>query len=241
MTIADVIASLRAGGHTINIYKRPDGGVRVTGIDGSVFSASSAQGNALARTIAGEGELSQTQRSQRMEAGAKAKYGHKVEIFVKNEKGETVKVAKPKLSAFEKARLRRLNRLAKITGAPKVGMAEARKRKGKHGSTRELWEAIKNNIRKKTGLGFSNYAGWLIERFNHFNVFQKTSAFLSKHSDSISYSALERIHDVFYSWLTMKDLRDEAALDEETLRMAKQGYAEGKEIKEKFSNINFIQ
>lgn len=226
MTVEEIVAGLRAGGHSISVYVRPDGGVKVVALDGRVFSASGSKGNEAARTLAQQGQLSEAQRKQRAVAAAKAKEGHAVTL------------AKPRLTKGERKRLRRLNRLAKKVGSPKVGMREARERKGRHGGkTKELWESFKNNMRKASGLGYKAYAGWLYERFDHYGVFQKTSNYLKSHGNSITYAALEEIHDLFYEWLAGRDLRAEIIIDEEMLGIAQEGYRQAREIKSKFDFI----
>jgi len=226
MTVEEIVAGLRAGGHTIGIYVRPDGGIKVVSLDGRVFSASGSKGNEAARTLAQQGQLSEAQRKQRAMAAAKAKEGHAVTL------------AKPRLSKGERKRLRRLNRLAKKVGAPSVGAREARERKGSHGGkTKDLWNSMRNNLRKASGVGFKAYAVWLFERFDHYLVFPKTSAFLKSHMNSITYMSLEEIHTIFYSWLSGKDMRAEAMIDEEMLGIAREGHRQAKEIKDRFDFI----
>lgn len=169
MKVLSLVTELTAAGHSVNFIQRPDGGIRITGIDGQQFSSGSSKGNEAARRILGKGELSKSQRSQRSEAGLLTFEAHKYT----NKKIE-------RLTKREKKELRKLNRLSKKRGGVRVGMKQARQSKvGQRGNTKELFRSIKNQIRHAMDIayakGIEKWREWLEEKYPVIIIVNKLS------------------------------------------------------------------
>lgn len=67
MTIKKIAELLKRQGHKVTLYKRPDGGYRVTKIDGIKFDVGGNAGNDFARNLAGR-DITRAQVEQRRKA-----------------------------------------------------------------------------------------------------------------------------------------------------------------------------
>lgn len=192
MKVLSLVTELTAAGHSVNFIQRPDGGIRITGIDGRQFSSGGSKGNETARRILEKGELSKSQRSQRAEAGLLTVEAHKYT----NKKIE-------KLTKREKKELRKLNRISKKRGGVRVGMKQARQSKiGQKGKTKELFRSLKNQIRHAMDIMYAKsintWRQWIEQ--DHPELV-KTIAFLRNPANSnyTSETSIQTVRDLIYN------------------------------------------
>ena len=182
MKTIDVIIQLQQKGVNIEFYERPDGGVRVTKINGKSFSKASSKGNTLARQLLKVNPISKKQK-EHLKANRKS-------------------ISKSKLTEREKKRLKEYNkRVKKLNKELKpLSNKTARKRKAKEG-TQSLMKALKNNIRHYSGYAYRANVEWFIGVLEATdpNGYAQVISYLKRHINTIQDDALTSCHELFYN------------------------------------------
>lgn len=210
MQVRDMVQALTDKGHLVTYYVRPDGGLRITSIDGERFSISGNAGNERARKILGT-SLSARQKSQRATAALEAKQGH------------LVTSQKPRLSKSEKKALKKANVALKKLGKEKIGAKQARQSRGRSTSTKEFVRKLKSQVRHHIGIAYSKNVEWLISWLELKRIFPKVREWLKDHISTslISDSALASVHEEAYN--VLNNIYDERTGEENSLRYLSEG------------------
>lgn len=148
MKAIDIVKKLRSEGHKISIYKRPDGGIRVTKVDGIKFSKGNSEGTNYIRELAkvNLSEKQYTQRRKNEQAARDGKRRQKAKMpsltFRKGDSKETRKNKRAVKKALKRARKYRTVNMRQVS--------QRLKREG-YGST---IKALENISRKESGLAY---------------------------------------------------------------------------------------
>lgn len=178
MTIKKVVEALRAQGHKVKVYVRPDGGQRITKIDGIKFSVSGNEGNDFGRGLIGD-TLTKKQYEQRRTIQPLAQEGKQATItpFYVNKKGRKVtrKNAKKPQSltirkgdtAQEKAIKRRIRKLRKkLKEHGQKTTAKVLRGRIKRYGLEDTLKVLANKTRKDAGIAYpasvESYEDYLI-------------------------------------------------------------------------------
>ena len=178
MTIKRVVEALRAQGHKVKVYVRPDGGQRITKIDGLKFSVSGNEGNDFGRGLIGH-TLTKKQYEQRRTIQPLAQEGKQATItpFYVNKKGRKVtrKNAKKPQSltirkgdtAQEKAIKRRIRKLRKkLKEHGQKTTAKVLRGRIKRYGLEDTLKVLANKTRKDAGIAYpasvESYEDYLI-------------------------------------------------------------------------------
>ena len=178
MTIKKVVEALRAQGHKVKVYVRPDGGQRITKIDGLKFSVSGNEGNDFGRGLIGD-TLTKKQYEQRRTIQPLAQEGKQATItpFYVNKKGRKVtrKNAKKPQSltirkgdtAQEKAIKRRIRKLRKkLKEHGQKTTAKILRGRIKRYGLEDTLKVLANKTRKDAGIAYpasvESYEDYLI-------------------------------------------------------------------------------
>lgn len=248
MNVKKMISALTAKGYNVGVYHRPDGGVRITSINGVKYGSSGGAGNNAARKILGV-SLTAKQKAQRSIAGKASAKGHKLSVYV--QEGEAGGLTRGKHKAVsitkkEKAFLRKYNAAvrklnvqtyeykgqrqsgsAQRVETPRISTEYFRKGKTRFGSREEI-RKLKNNLRK--GLGFANvqHVEGVIEKLKMSKNsagnyrYPKAIDFLEQHKNQIDDSAMIRVLEMTYDQKNGQKVSDEE-LDEIMLKVLKEG------------------
>jgi hypothetical protein len=189
MKTIDVIANLRAQGYSVEYWKRPDGGVRITSINGLTYSMTGGKGNAAAREILGQG-LSTSQRAQRQAASLRTLEGHSTADL-------------PKLTASERKWLRKMNYKYKKIAGKRIGMHQARRNKFYNHSSREMKRAITNTIKHSLHIAYRANVEWTIAMLENTSsskeAYRDVINYLKRHINQIQDESLHSVHQLLYA------------------------------------------
>ena len=175
MKLTELANALRKQGHNVTLYKRPDGGYRVSSIDGLKFSISGNTGNDYARGLLGD-SLSAKQYEQRAKARPLALEGKQdtKTTFVRWRKSkrkdgepvkERVKKSGPRQQSLtprkgdtaeerrEKNRVRRMRRRLAKHGVETT--ASVLRKRLKYSTLTELTKILTNKSRHEAGLAYA--------------------------------------------------------------------------------------
>lgn len=166
MRVTDIVRELIAQGHTVELYWRPDGGQRITRIDGRYFSKTGAEGNNAGRKLL-NAPLPKAERKQR-------------ELARRN-------ITRP-ISKSEKSILRKINKRLKHAGQRPMSLRKARKQKKELGF-KEYYRKVKRTLRHYQGYAYQANIDWAIEVFGSKDM-SRTVAFLERHRNIIFDSSL---------------------------------------------------
>ena len=178
MTIKKVVEALRAQGHKVKVYVRPDGGQRITKIDGIKFAVGGNEGNDFGRGLIGD-SLTKKQYEQRRTIQPLAQEGKQATItpFYVNKKGRKVtrKNAKKPQSltirrgdtAQEKAIKRRIRKLRKkLKEHGQKTTAKVLRGRIKRYGLEDTLKVLANKTRKDAGIAYpasvESYEDYLI-------------------------------------------------------------------------------
>lgn len=228
MNTRGLVSELMAKGHQVTFYNRPDGGIRITQIDGMTFAMTGGEGNQKAREILGEGQLSERQKSQRYEAREKTIESHRVlQGF-------------PKLTTSEKIRFRKMNRVLRQLKQKTIGSKQARQSKGAHKNSRELFRAMKNIVRHASDIAYRKGVEAMSAWLSQFGIMPRVQAFLNdpKNRDLISEMSLQRIKELAYD--VNNHTKDEAQADDEGVAFLEEGRSRLKLILGQYKKIKKI-
>ena len=188
MKVIDLANALRNKGYAVSVYKRPDGGYRITSINGMTFKTSDNRGNEAARSLVGQGGLSNVQKAQRFEAARFARVAHKATIGL------------PKMTKREKSKLAKMNKLAKKLKAPHVSATQFRQAKKRNKRGAAAFKTMKNTLLKFMDVAMVGSVYWFLGLLEEeADLFPKTIAYLNKYRYSQSDTALMSCHDIYYS------------------------------------------
>lgn len=228
MNTRGLVSELMAKGHQVTFYNRPDGGIRITQIDGMSFAVTGGAGNQKAREILGEGKLSDRQKSQRYEAREKTIESHRVlQGF-------------PKLTTSEKIRFRKMNRVLRRLEQTTIGSKQARQSKGAHKNTRELFRAMKNIIRHSLDIAYRKSVEAMSAWLAQFDIMPKVQAFLNdpKNRDLISEMSLEHIRELAYD--VKNGAKEDAQADNDGMEFLEEGRSRIKYASDQWKKIKKI-
>ncbi len=160
MRTSKVVEQLRNQGHKVSVYKRPDGGIRITKIDGIKFTLS--EGNAFARELIGKpsSAASHEQRQKARQEALKGKKRQKAKMpsltIRKGDSAERRREKRELKKAVQKARkvLRKSNK--------KLG-AEQISKKIKREGYKKAASRILNTARHEAGLAYEAHVTALID------------------------------------------------------------------------------
>lgn len=148
MRAIDVVKLMRERGHKITIYKRPDGGIRVTKIDGVKFSSSNSDGINYLREAAHENisekAYKQRRSNERVAREGKARQKAKMPSL-------TIRKGDSKATRKNKYRVKRA--LARARKYRKTKMKQVSQRLKREGYA-ETIRALENIARKESGLAY---------------------------------------------------------------------------------------
>ena len=221
MQVKGIVEALIKSGNKVKYHIRPDGGIRITEINGIGYSAGGAKGNQAARKMLNVA-LSAPQRSQRYAAGTLTLLSHKRSA------------AYPSLTKQEKKKLRKLSRIAKKVGSPRIGSKQARLSKGRHqGSLADYIASQKNNFTHALDIAYPASVDWNVAIFSDWSdgQLEKSIAFLIRYRTTQSDSAMSHAREILYRTKNDVELskKDAAALwqtaDNEILEILKEGHA----------------
>jgi hypothetical protein len=198
MNVREMIGALISKGYSVTSYVRPDGGVRITSINGQRFEKSSAQGNQMARLLLSV-RMTKSQIKQRRLA-RKA-------------------ITKP-LTKSQKRILRRANKVRELTNQKKYSLINARKSL-KYQSFKELRRALRNANLHKLGFAYKANVEWFLGVLQESDTMYDTQKFLIRYSNTISDDSLTQAHEIFYRWQEGR-ISMEAA-DQEAVAVLKAG------------------
>lgn len=247
MRVKDMISALRSKGHAVSVYTRPDGGVRITAIDGKRYASSGNKGNEQARKILNV-SLSPRQRSQRATAGRSGRTAHKLKVYV--QENESKKLASgyhsvEKITKKEKAFLRKYNRTAKklnarlfqFSGKRETGQANRievpsittqyfRKGKTRFG-TREEIRRLKRNLKRAIGYADAQSVEAVLAKLkataeNYGHHYPRTIAYIEKYASSMDHETLIQVLEMTYDHKNQYYQSDEN-VDATMLKLLKAG------------------
>ena len=188
MKTIDVIANLRAQGYSVEYWKRPDGGVRITSINGLAYSMTGGKGNAAAREILGQG-LSTSQKAQRQTASLRTLEGHSTNDL-------------PKLTASERKWLRKMNYKYKKIAGKRIGMHQARRNKFYNHSSLLMKRAITNTIKHSLHIAYRASVEWTIAMLSNNSAskeaYEDVIKYLQRHINQIRDESLDAVHQLLY-------------------------------------------
>lgn len=223
MNVRQLVAKLSSQGYKINYYIRPDGGIRITKIDGTSYPSSGGAGNQAARLLAGA-SLSVAQRSQRQEAR---------QTIIETKAHKVTKYA-PKLTKKEKKQLSHMNYISRKIGAWRIGRAEARKSKGREGSLKGVIEGWKASVYHHTGLAYEANIDAFLQALKRNDQFYETQEYLERAMDKlypIIDAQLMKAHDIWYAWINEgQDPTTEADEDRKAVNALKKSWGIYKEV-----------
>lgn len=213
MTIKKVVEALRAQGHKVKVYIRPDGGQRITKIDGIKFSVSGNEGNDFGRGLIGD-TLTKKQYEQRRTIQPLAQEGKQATItpFYVNKKGRKVtrKNAKKPQSltirkgdtAQEKAIKRRIRKLRKkLKEHGQKTTAKILRGRIKRYGLEDTLKVLANKTRKDAGIAYpasvESYEDYLIMVQGRYGYASLDS--LVRNVTSILELNKRRLSDVLFS------------------------------------------
>lgn len=213
MTIKKVVEALRAQGHKVKVYVRPDGGQRITKIDGLKFSVSGNEGNDFGRGLIGD-TLTKKQYEQRRTIQPLAQEGKQATItpFYVNKKGRKVtrKNAKKPQSltirkgdtAQEKAIKRRIRKLRKkLKEHGQKTTAKVLRGRIKRYGLEDTLKVLANKTRKDAGIAYpasvESYEDYLIMVQGRYGYASLDS--LVRNVTSILELNKRRLSDVLFS------------------------------------------
>lgn len=213
MTIKKVVEALRAQGHKVKVYVRPDGGQRITKIDGIKFSVSGNEGNDFGRGLIGD-TLTKKQYEQRRTIQPLAQEGKQATItpFYVNKKGRKVtrKNAKKPQSltirkgdtAQEKAIKRRIRKLRKkLKEHGQKTTAKVLRGRIKRYGLEDTLKVLANKTRKDAGIAYpasvESYEDYLIMVQGRYGYASLDS--LVRNVTSILELNKRRLSDVLFS------------------------------------------
>lgn len=177
--INKVVYLLREQGHSVETYRRPDGGVRITAIDGMRFAKSGAEGNNLGRSMTGT-FMSKAQTIQRKRANrAVIRFTAKQKKIIQKAQRQVKKASKKQGDTY------RLKAKAIKQNIKRVGWKAALK-------------TIKNVLRHKLGGAYEAETEWWAEMLDQNNM-PATAEWIRAHPSRVSWQAINTIHDLFYA------------------------------------------
>lgn len=192
MTIKNIIKELQELGMSVSFYKRKDGGIRITRINGETFRGS--DGNNRARTIV-NAPLSELQT--RALSKLKTPTG----------KGSYLKRKKPKLDEETRQKIKRLQRLyrkrGKKEGKPTIkNYRYILKTKGKEEADRLL----RQSERRILGLAYTENVDALLARLASDLNKKKSKAMkqafnrIREYRENFQDAWIHRIYEILYEW-----------------------------------------
>lgn len=213
MTIKKVVEALRAQGHKVKVYVRPDGGQRITKIDGIKFAVGGNEGNDFGRGLIGD-SLTKKQYEQRRTIQPLAQEGKQATItpFYVNKKGRKVtrKNAKKPQSltirkgdtAQEKAIKRRIRKLRKkLKEHGQKTTAKILRGRIKRYGLEDTLKVLANKTRKDAGIAYpasvESYEDYLIMVQGRYGYASLDS--LVRNVTSILELNKRRLADVLFS------------------------------------------
>lgn len=149
MRAIDVVKLMRSKGHKITIYKRPDGGIRVTGIDGIKFSSSNSEGINFLRESAkiNISEKAYRQKRANEQVAREGKQRQKM-------KYPSLTIRKGDSKSVRQMKRRTKNALKRARKYRKTNMRQVSQRIRREGYERTI-EALDNIARKESGLAYA--------------------------------------------------------------------------------------
>lgn len=210
MQVRDMVQALTNQGHLVTYYIRPDGGLRITSIDGQRFSISGNAGNDAARKMLGT-SLTAQQKSQRATAAVEAAKGHKVSPM------------KPKLTGKEKKTIKKLNRLLRKMKKKIFGMEQARQARARKPTTKEFLQSLKSQTKRLLDIAYTGNVEWLIEWLYSKNIMKKVISWLNRNktNNTIADSALVQVQEWAYKLLNGEI--SEAEAENSSLEVLREG------------------
>lgn len=213
MTIKKVVEALRAQGHKVKVYVRPDGGQRITKIDGIKFSVSGNEGNDFGRGLIGD-TLTKKQYEQRRTIQPLAQEGKQATItpFYVNKKGRKVtrkNAKKPQSLTIrkgdtdqEKAIKRRIRKLRKkLKEHGQKTTAKVLRGRIKRYGLEDTLKVLANKTRKDAGIAYpasvESYEDYLIMVQGRYGYASLDS--LVRNVTSILELNKRRLADVLFS------------------------------------------
>ena len=213
MTIKKVVEALRAQGHKVKVYVRPDGGQRITKIDGLKFSVSGNEGNDFGRGLIGD-TLTKKQYEQRRTIQPLAQEGKQATItpFYVNKKGRKVtrkNAKKPQSLTIRKGdtaqekdikrRIRKLRKKLKEHGQKTT--AKVLRGRIKRYGLEDTLKVLANKTRKDAGIAYpasvESYEDYLIMVQGRYGYASLDS--LVRNVTSILELNKRRLADVLFS------------------------------------------
>lgn len=187
MQVRDMVQALTNQGHLVTYYIRPDGGLRITSIDGQRFSISGNAGNDAARKMLGT-SLTAQQKSQRATAAVEAAKGHKVSPM------------KPKLTGKEKKTIKKLNRLLKKYKKKAIGMEQARQARGRKSSAKDFLKSLTAQAKRLLDIAYTGNIEWLEEWLDTRGLMPLVVEWLENNKEKglVSDSALVQVQELTY-------------------------------------------
>lgn len=177
--INKVIYQLREQGHSVETYRRPDGGVRIIGIDGMKFAKSGAEGNNLGRSMTGT-FMSKAQISQRRKA-------NKAVIRFTESQRRIVKKAQ-----------RMVKKIGKKTKDSYRLLAKNLKQRIKKEGWKAAKKAISNILIHKQGGAYPLESDWWSQTLSQVEM-PMTSEWLRRYPNRVTWEAINKIHDLYYA------------------------------------------
>lgn len=192
--LEEAIKLAQEQGHYIKIYKRKDGGVRVTEIDGVKFSGSS--GNKALRSLTGAGYLTKKQKI----------------ALRKNRKRVSKTLSKEEAKIFDK-----INKQRKKAGLKPIKKVTARKAryrtKSRRGSKKKFYDMLSrmaHAVIKKLGFAEAKNVQAFIAQLQNCATtpnangqtyeFEKTITYLNRNMLAIKDSSLMDARAIAYDW-----------------------------------------
>lgn len=234
MRTSKVVELLRAQGRQVSVYKRPDGGLRITKIDGIKFTLS--EGNNFARQLVGE-DLGRTMYEQRRRASIPALEGKRRQ----KAKRPSLTIRKKDTSEIkrQKQQVKRALRKARKSMKTKKISAEQVVKKIKREGYSKTAKGLLNTARHEAGLA---YAGQVVALRDFVAVVYEMANLDSSKETSLLDSNREWFADAYISFAYnalyeiqkgIKEGRDYSILytmSLEVLDAINEGIAEGKTI-----------
>lgn len=159
MRTSKIVSLLREQGHRVSVYKRPDGGIRITSIDGVKFSLS--EGNNFGRELvnAPVSSKSYTQRRKASQYAVEGKKRQRLKMpSLTIRKKDTAKQKKEK-QAVKKA----LAKARKVSGEKHRISAEQVVKKVKREGYSKTASSLLNTARHEAGLSYDSQVDALVE------------------------------------------------------------------------------
>ena len=192
MTIKEIIKDLQDLGYNVSFYKRKDGGIRITRINGETFRGSS--GNKKARTIVGTSLSEGQQRALS-------------KLVTPKGKGSYNKRRKPKLDEETREHIKKLQKLyrkaGKSEGKPTIrNYRYVLKTKGK----KEADRLLKQSERRILGYAYTENVDALISRIKS-NLKKRPSEYMSTalrlitdNREIFKEKWIYPIYEIVYEW-----------------------------------------